>query len=478
MDDDRGISGDLEDRFQKRRQGGHNGTLLLSDDEAYVGDTITLEGRNLPENTPLDVIWKSAKGYWGVLKGNDIVGPQFQHLAEQIKSVSTDGSGAVSEELVIPEDFGGEHTIELQTTGEETVAEATITITPWFELDRSRAPLGETFTITGYGLGPNYITNNYQVTWDNTMVGFMTGQANRGTSTASIRAVGPVGDHVVQIWRNFHGTPFLQNNTQSPFGPVAGGRRSSWTVEVREPDSELPPAWMDDLVDESPLNVHIMEPDLETDAKLSITPPSGQPGIDAFIEGDHFPAETEVNLVWYTHEGHHIKGSGITAEPRPDLLPTVTTDSDGTFQTEITIPSDVGSTRPIAANVGGESVATTGFMMQPAIEKMAPEKGPVGTDIEFELSGLGWTMFDTAYFFVYDNQRVGYVCGSDNDGGVVRTVLKAAGEPGMHFIDVYPGFFKTEEEKPDFTLKPHLSYADNHPVRPLPAFHFTFEVTE
>lgn len=478
MTDDSGISREIEERFEQREQSSSRGTLVVSDEETYVGDMITLRGRNLPANEPLDVMWQTAAGHWGVLSGNDIVGPQFQHRSDHLMTITPDGSGAFDQDLEVPADFGGEHTIELQTTDEETIARATVLVTPWFEIDRTSAPLGETFEITGYGLGPNYLTNNYQITWDNSMVGFLTGTGNRGTAIGEVRAVGPVGNHVIKIWRNFHGVPFLQNNTQSPFGPVAGGRQSVWTVSVTDPEETPPTMWMDDLVEETPLNVHMIDPDIESEASISITPTSGQAGTDAFIRGKDFPSNTDVNLVWYTHEGHHIKGSGISAEPRPSVLPTVTTDETGEFQTEVTIPADLGATRPITAMIDGQVVASTGFMLQPNIGTMAPTDGPVGTEITFELEGLGWTMHDTAYFFVYDNKRVGYVCGSDHDDGTVRTFLNATGEPGYHFIDVYPGFFKTEEDKPDFTLKPHLSYRNNHPVRPLPAFHFTFEVTE
>ena len=478
MGEKSGISSDLEQKFEDRRQSGPSGTLVVSDDETYVGDTVTLDGRNLPPNEPVNLVWHTAVGHWGILKGNEVVGPQYQHHTRRIRTLSTDENGAFTEEFEIPEDYGGEHRIQIQTVDEDVLAQETVTVVPWFELEQTSVPLGETFEVTGYGIGPNYLTNNYQIVWDNTMVGFITGVKNRGTATAEIRAVGPVGDHTIQVWRNFHGVPFLQNNTQSPFGPVAGGRQSAWTVEVTERESELPTSWMDSLADEQPLTTHLVKPDVESDAELDISPNCGQAGTDAFIQGKNFPPETTVNLVWYTHQGHHIKGTGVSAEPEPDRFPVVTTDEEGKFQTEVTIPSEVGSTRPITAEIDGQIVATTGFMMQPEIKQMSPTEGPVGTDIEFEFRGLGWTMADTAYFFVYDNTRVGYVCGSDNDEGVVRTHLKAAGEPGTHFIDVYPGFFKMEEEKPDFTLKPHLSYKDNHALRQLPAFHFTFEVTE
>jgi len=480
MDGERGLSNDLEERFQQRRQGGHTGTLVLSDDEAYVGDTITLEGRNLPANEPLDLVWQSATGHWGVLRGNEVIGPQFQPRTDRLRTITTDENGTFTEEWEIPEDYGGEHVIELQTADEETVTEARLSIVPWFEIDRTRAPLGEAFTITGYGLGPNMTTNNYQIAWDNGTVGVMTGTMNRGTARAKIRAVGPVGTHVIQVWRNLDGVPFLQNNTQSPFGPVAGGRQSSWRVEVTEVESEPEVAWMDPLTDERPLDAHLPDPDEQTEAELSITPTSGQAGTSAFIRGRQFPPETTVDLVWYTHLGNRVAGDPITPEPRPEVLPTVTTDENGEFQLEITIPDGMGATRPISAEIDGRSVAVTGFMMQPKILNFSPAEGPVGTEIDVELNGVGWPMYENAYFFVYDNKPLGYICGVDMEKaeGRVHTVLQATGEPGYHFIDVYPSFFKIQEDQPDFEQKPHLSYLDNHPVRPLPALHFTFEVTE
>lgn len=482
MDWESGVSTDLENRLDKHREVDHTGTLVLSENEGFVGDTIEFKGRNLSPNTKYNIMWHSSVGKWGVLKGNEVIGPQYQPRTDRIMSASTDEDGRFEEEWEIPEDYGGEHRIEVQTTDGETQAESEFTISPWFELERTSAALGETFTVIGHGLGTNFLQSNYQVTWDNGMVGFMTGVLNRGLATAEIRAVGPIGEHPLQVWRNFRGVPFLQNNTQSPFGPVGGGRQSTWTVEVTEPDpeTEMQTAWVDSMWDESPLAVHFPDLDEDTDAELGITPTSGQPGTDAFIQGRNFPPDTSVDLIWHTHEGHRIEGVPITPERMPEVLPTVTTDEDGTFEVEITIPRDIGATRPITAEVNGRSVAVTGFMMQPKVEGISPTSGPVGTDIKIEMSGIGWPIYENAYHFVYDNRPIGYICGLDldDDDGIVRTVLQAAGEPGHHFIDVYPGLFDMRDDKPNFVLKPHLSHANNHPVRPLPALHFTFEVTE
>ncbi|MFC7134704.1 MULTISPECIES: hypothetical protein [Salinibaculum] len=481
MDDDSGISADLEDRLREHRSGTDDtpGRLALSDAEGYVGDTITLRGRDLAPDREYEVVWHSTDGEWAVLRAHEILGPQYTPRTDTIATPETDDAGAFDAEWTVPEDYGGVHRIEVRDDG-EAVASAEFEVTPWFELDRTTAPMGEMVTVTGYGLGPDVSTNNYQIAWDNGYVGYMTGVMNRGTATAQIRAVGPPGEHVVQVWRNYRGIPYVANNTQSPMGPVAGGRQSVWTVEVTEPEEPPETAWVDPLFEENPIELHYPDLDADTDAELDVTPRCGTAGTSAVITGTGFPPKAEVDLQWYQHVGEGIRGTNVTPKPRPGVLPAVTADADGRFQVDVEIPVAEGSTRPIVAEVDGESVAVTGFMMQPSIATYEPTSGPVGTEIEIELSGIGWTNYENSPFFVYDNKALGYACGLTDEfrSTTVRTVLRAAGEPGWHFIDVYPSLFEMEEKEPEFEVKPHLSYLDNHPVRPLPGFHFAFEITE
>jgi hypothetical protein len=475
---DEPLSDDVKDRLADRRQQKtqSQGALIVSDGEAYVGDTLTLRGLNLPANSKVRIIWHTVQGKWAVLQGNQVNGSQYRPRTEEACSVRTDAQGKFSTEWTIPEDYGGEHKLEVQDGTGQTLATSAVTITPWFELESDEAALGEFFTVTGYGIGPNIVENNYQLTWDNGMVGFITGVKNHGTATARVRAAGPVGKHQIQVWRNYRGVPFMQNNTQSPFGEVAGGREYTWTVEVTEPDEDPGKMWVETLFDEAPLPVHVTDPEVESDAEIEITPQSGQPGTDAVITGRAFPAETDVDLVWYSHAGHRVKDIPIKPEPLPEVLPTVQTDEDGTFQVEFEIPQDKGSTRPIAAKIDGESVATTGFMMQADIIDVSPVTAEPGEDIEIELSGIGWPTYENAYYFLYDNKPLGYVCGLE--ARTAKTVIQAIGEPGYHFIDVYPSFFDVQDDEPDFELKPHLSYIDNHPIRPLPGLHMAIEIEE
>jgi hypothetical protein len=478
--------GDDRTRRDERQDADGSGTLVSSDQEAYVGDTIEFHGRDLAPNERFGLVWHTVEGSWGVLQAHEIVGSQFRPRRETIATVETDADGTFDETWTIPEDFGSVHTVALTDAAGEQVADTEVEISPWFELDRTTTELGEFFTVTGYGIGPGVMVNNYQVAWDNTMVGFLTGVQNRGTATAKIRAVGPPGKNVIQVWRGYRGMPFLQNNTQSPYGEVADGRQTAWTVEVTPPESDPRTAWIDAMPEESPLSAHYPEIDEDTGATLSVTPEYGQAGDDVFVTGENFPAHTEVDLVWYHHSGHEPRGPDkpplptITAEPWPDELPTVETDADGSFRTEVTVPVDIGSTRPITAAVDGREVAVTGFMMQPSIETFEPTSGPVGTNIEIELTGVGWTQYEMAPLFVYDNDPLGYACGlSDKEAGTtIRTILQASGQPGWHFIDAYPTLFRTQQDEPEFELRSHLSYLDNHPMRPVPAFHFAFEVTE
>jgi hypothetical protein len=468
-----------------RREPERRGTLALSDDEGYVGETVTVKGRNFPGNERFDVVWGSVQGEWGVLEAHEVVGTQFRPREDTVATVEADADGSFDYEWTIPEDYGGAHDIEVRDGEGETLAAAELEVLPWFELKQQTAQLGESFTLRGYGLGPGVMRNNYQVSWDNGNIGFMTGVMNRGTATAEIRAV-ETGEHVLQVWRNYRGIPYLLNNTQSPFGSVGSGRQNVWTVEVTEPDEPPRTAWMDSLFDEQPIELHYPPLDEDTAADLSVTPQCGQPGTEATVAGTDFPPNTRVNLVWYRHEGHEPRGTDdtpstkISARPKPDVLPVVETDAAGAFSVDVEIPRDVGSTRPITAEVRGKEVAVTGFMLQPKIERFEPTSGPVGTPIEIELSGVGWTNYENAPILVYDNDPLGYFCGTggDDETGTVNPIIRAAGDPGYHCIDIYPALFWVEEDLPDFELKPHLSYLDNHPVRPLPAVHFTFEVTD
>jgi hypothetical protein len=59
-----------------------------------------------------------------------------------------------------------------------------------------------------------------------------------------------------------------------------------------------------------------------------------------------------------------------------------------------------------------------------------------------------------------------------------RSPLLATGDPGWHFIDLYPAIYRGDEQRPRNFLIPQLAYAADHPGEDLPHFRLAFEVTE
>ena len=76
----------------------------------------------------------------------------------------------------------------------------------------------------------------------------------------------------------------------------------------------------------------------------------------------------------------------------------------------------------------------------------------------------------------YDNAYMGYVCGFNSQGDVIIN-FNAAGSPGVHLIDFYPGIYQGPDKEQQLYRLPQLTYADDHPGNKIPALRFAFEVT-
>ena len=92
------------------------------------------------------------------------------------------------------------------------------------------------------------------------------------------------------------------------------------------------------------------------------------------------------------------------------------------------------------------------------------------------LKGVGWTETANIYHVTYDNNYSGYACGFNSQGDL-ELIMPATGEPGWHFITLYPGIYKGEEVRPNNFRIPQLTYEADHPAEDLPAFHFAIQVT-
>jgi hypothetical protein len=107
---------------------------------------------------------------------------------------------------------------------------------------------------------------------------------------------------------------------------------------------------------------------------------------------------------------------------------------------------------------------------------MTPTSGPAGTPVTIHLKGVGWTEYDNIYIANYDNAYMGYACGFNSQGDVVIH-FTAAGAPGLHLIDLYPGIYQGPEAGQQLYRQPQLTYTTDHPGNTIPALRFAFEVT-
>jgi hypothetical protein len=187
------------------------------------------------------------------------------------------------------------------------------------------------------------------------------------------------------------------------------------------------------------------------------------------------PGGAVLDLVWETAVGNRVSGEGFTSQAKD--LAQVTVGSDGRLDVPVSIPDDVGGLHGLVLRAGERMLARTHFVIETSIVSMTPASGPAGTPVTIHLKGVGWTEYDNIYVATYDNAYMGYACGFNSQGDVVIN-FTAAGPPGVHLIDLYPGIYQGPPTEPQLLYRtPQLTYADDHPGNKIPALRFAFEVT-
>jgi hypothetical protein len=130
----------------------------------------------------------------------------------------------------------------------------------------------------------------------------------------------------------------------------------------------------------------------------------------------------------------------------------------------------------LSVRSGDKTLARAFFAIETSVVSISPTSGPAGTPVTIHLKGVGWTDVDNIYVATYDNAYMGYACGFNSQGDVIVN-FTAAGSPGMHLIDFYPGIYQGPGTDQQLYRLPQLTYADDHPGNKIPALRFAFEVT-
>ena len=440
--------------------------LNMAYDEPIVGAEVQVSSEGLPAGETVELQWRTVTGGWVIRDYYHFEGKKYSESTFSLGQFTVGPDGRLDARFVIPEDFGGVHDV-IATIDHIPVAQGGIEVKQSFEMSPLAGPVGTPIEIRVKGLGWRTMESTWSANWDNNEIGFISAASTQGSAVARFRAAGPAGDHLVKLYTGWQGQPYL-NHEQSP---VAHLVRPEFIFRTTEGRSSTPAAYVEPYQPQPLPETELQIPD----AVVAVTPTQGPVGTEAVLRGQGFPAGASLQLVWGTFVGNRVSGDGFA--PREDSLGEVRVGNDGRFEAPLTIPDDLGGLHTIALRDGGNEVARLHFAIETSIVSITPTSGPVGTPVTIHLKGVGWTEYDNIYIGTYDNAYMGYACGFNSQGDVVIN-FKAAGAPGEHLIDFYPGIYTgPATESQQLYRLPQLTYADDHPGNKIPALRFKFEVT-
>jgi hypothetical protein len=429
-----------------------------------VGAEVDASAEGLPPNRTVDLIWETVDGGWVVEDGYRFRGKKFTDSTTILGRAQVGADGRLQTRFTIPEDFGGVHSVTIADAG-KPLAQGGVEVTQTFEMHPSEGPVGTLIELRVTGFGWRTMESTWVVNWDNRDVGYVSATDTRGTAVARFRAAGPVGAHEIKVYTGYMGQSYL-NHEQAPNaylprprfvfhvtpGALAGGGYVEPYVAQKVPAAEISLAGAD----------------------LSITPSQGPVQTRAVLKGRGFPAKTPVSVIWGTQAGSRVSGRGFAPMEKP--LVELVVSPDGRLDAPLQIPEDLGGMHTLTIRAGGKTLARAFFAIETSVVSISPTSGPPGTPVTIHLKGIGWTDFDNIYVATYDNAYMGYACGFNSQGDVVVN-FTAAGSPGTHLIDFYPGIYQGPGTDQQLYRLPQLTYADDHPGNKIPALRFAFEVT-
>jgi hypothetical protein len=456
----------IQSTRQKERPAGVKPLKLTHEKtvKPVVGSRIDLAAEGLPPNRMVDLMWETVDGGWVVEDGYRFRGKRFTDSTKVLGRARVASDGRLAAHFTIPEDFGGVHSVTVAEGG-RPLAQGGIEVTQTFEMQPAEGPIGTLIELRVTGFGWRTMDSTWVVNWDNREVGYVSATDTRGTAVARFRATGPVGAHEIKVYTGYMGQSYL-NHEQAPnaylprprfaFHVTPGAVAAGGYVEPYQPQ-KVPAA------DTSLAG-----------ARLSIAPMQGPVSTRAVLKGSGFPANTPVSLIWGTQAGSRVSGNGFA--PKESHLVRLTVAPDGRLDAPLQIPEDLGGMHMLSVTSGDKALARAFFAIETSVVSISPTSGPAGTPVTIRLKGVGWTDFDNIYVATYDNAYMGYVCGFNSQGDVIIN-FNAAGSPGMHLIDFYPGIYQgSDKDQPLYRL-PQLTYADDHPGNKIPALRFAFNVT-
>ena len=439
--------------------GGYVGRLIVAPEHGPVGTPLQVTGDGFPAEQEFDLVWRTVKGRWKVTIA-EYHGREYTPVAYRIATVKSDKAGRIAARFIAPEDFGFMHDIVVQQ-GNRLLTQGAFKLDMTVKLAADRGPLGTPIAIEVQGIGWRELEGSWVLLYDNKFTGFMSTVTTGGTARFTIPATGHAGLHIIEVLHSDFGSPY-RNTQQSPV-PDRPQFKLGFTITPGAPVLPPPPA------QQAQKDVRSLPPQ----GDLVATPAFSGIEQPVVVAGSGFEAGKTYRLNWNTVVGNRMTGAGWEEKSR--VIAEGTADAAGRAEFRFKAPDDLGGVHNLWVDAGGTKKQGA-LWIAPTALPLDVARGPVGTTFRVHLKGVGWSETANIYTVVYDNAVSGYAC-AFNSQGDVEIVMQATGEPGWHFIDLYPAIYKGKETRPNNYRLPQLTYADDHPGEDLPRFRFAFEVT-
>ncbi|MCC6947308.1 MAG: hypothetical protein IT539_06005 [Bradyrhizobiaceae bacterium] len=439
--------------------GPYVGRLAVTPLHGPVGTPLTVRAEGLPAGQEFALVWRTVKGNWKVADG-EYHGREYTPVAYRIATVKSDRDGKLSASFIAPDDFGFAHDIVLQQ-GDRLFTQAGFHLDMTVRLSPESGPVGTPIRVDIKGIGWRQLQNSWLLLYDNNFTGWISSVSTGGSASFTIPATGKPGLHVLEVLHGDFTFPY-RNMQQSP---EPDRPRFALSFMLTPGDAVLPPP----PEQQAQTDVRSLPPE----GDLVVSPRFSRVGQPATVHAAGMTPGRSYELNWNTVTGNRVGGRGW--EESSSVIAKANADASGRVEFRFETPVDLGGAHALWLQDGAAKKTGTHWIV-PTASPLTVGRGPAGTEFKIRLKGVGWTETANIYTVLYDNNYIGYACGFNSQGDVEIT-LYATGEPGWHFIDLYPAIYKGKEGRPINFRLPQLTYAADHPGEDLPRFRFAFEVT-